>query len=98
MLASASLLIATRLRAPEQPAICCTAPETATVMYRSGVMVTPVSPTWSDGATQPASVAARLAATAAPSGSASSCAKFHLFGLHDPRPPETTTLASLRRG
>src|SRR5437773_131454 len=51
MLASASRLMATTLRAPEIPAMCCTAPLMPIVMYRSGATVAPVRPTWWDGAT-----------------------------------------------
>src|SRR5207253_6590067 len=67
MFASASRLMATTLRAPEMPAMCWTAPLMPMVMYRSGATVDPVKPTCNDGGTQPASVTARVAPTAAPS-------------------------------
>ena len=46
MFASASRLTATMCFAPEHPAMCWLAPDMPTVMYRSGVIVFPVSPTW----------------------------------------------------
>ena len=43
--ASESLLIDTIIFAPLHPAICWLAPDIPTVMYKSGVIVFPVSPT-----------------------------------------------------
>jgi len=67
-------------------------------MYRLGATILPVWPTCQSAGTMPASVAARDAPIAAPSRSASSSSTPKFLPSRMPRPPDTTTLASLRSG
>src|SRR6266851_4596265 len=94
--ASASLLMATMVFEPFMPARCWMAPEMPAAMYSCGATTLPVWPTCRSLGCQPASTTARDAPTAALSTSAS-CS----MGLKSPlvpRPPETTTRASVSSG
>src|SRR5574342_298867 len=94
--ASGSLLMATMTFDPFMPARCWMAPEIPTAMYSSGATTLPVCPTCQSLGTHPASTAARLAPSAAfkSSASPSSSLKSPLV----PRPPATTTRASVSSG
>ena len=92
--ASGSLFIATITLEPVQPAICWLAPEIATVMYTSGVIVLPVRPTCWLWGIHPESTAARDAPTAPSNRSASSPSCSNGSGPPRPLPPATTILAS----
>ncbi len=94
--ASGSLFTATMTFEPFMPARCWMAPEMPTATYSSGATTLPVCPTCQSFGTQPASTAARLAPTAAPRSSASP--SISLKSPLVPRPPETTTRASVSSG
>src|SRR5512143_759583 len=94
--ASGSLFTATITLEPFMPARCWMAPEMPAAMYSSGATTLPVWPTCQSFGTQPASTAARLAPTAAPSSSAS--ASTGLKSPFVPRPPETIARASVSSG
>src|SRR5512138_1985088 len=94
--ASGSLLTATITFEPFIPARCWIAPEIPAATYSSGATTFPVWPTCQSFGTQPASTAARLAPTAAPSSSAS--ASTGLKSPFVPRPAATTTRASVSSG
>src|SRR5690606_11687943 len=96
--ASGSLLTATMTREVCIPARCWIAPEIPSAMYSCGETVLPVWPTWYWWGQKPASVAARDAPTAPPSRSASSSTSAKFSALPTPRPPETTTDASVSSG
>src|SRR5881628_1293786 len=78
------------------PARCWIAPEMPTAIYRVGLTVLPVWPTWSACGRQPASTTARDAPTAArpPNAAASSSSTLKFAGSFKPRPPEMTIGAS----
>src|SRR5229473_4397867 len=79
--ASASALMARMRLAPLQPAMCWVAPEIPQAMYRSGAILVPVWPTWSEWGRQPALVTTREQPTAAPSRPASSRSEEHTSEL-----------------
>src|SRR5438094_10623479 len=94
--ASGSLLTATMVLLPFIPARCWIAPEIPAAMYSLGATTLPVCPTCRSLGCQPASTTAREAPTAALSASAS--ASIGLKSPLVPRPPETTTEASVSSG
>src|SRR6201992_452174 len=96
--ASGSLLTAAMVLEVCIPARCWIAPEIPMARYSCGETVLAGCPTWLEGGYQPASTAARDAPTAPPSRSASFSIIAKCSGPPSPRPPETTTAASVSSG